>query len=78
MSEIIVLDHQSGVAIRGFSGAFVLTSAVCGFIAGYQVAEKTYATAEQIDAQWHRTKLFGGTAAVVLASLYLVGRVLKE
>ena len=40
-----------------------------GFVAGYQTAEKTYATEKQIEEQWRKTKIMSGTAAVVALSL---------
>ena len=55
------------------SGSFLLpvfaTGIVLGFVAGYQTAEKTYATEKQIEEQWRKTKIMSGTAAVVALSL---------
>ena len=67
--HVIVVDAQASFSLGGTAvGCVFVAGAVAGFVAGYQVAEKIYATEKEIEAQWRRTKFVAiGTAGTLAA-----------
>ena len=56
------------------AGVLLVTGATAGFVAGFQVAEKLYATEAEIARMWRRTKIISGTTAAAVLLAFVVGR----